>query len=162
MRERMSAVVICATLLAGSPCSAQSAEADARKNYVELAPLGGVTFTSAGDSAGGGVGVSLGYARRISSRVALGPGVSFYLGLPTFRPTTGGALLARVIAGDLQPRGLALLAEVGGSYFGGARWFIQADVGVLAWGFVVKAGYLLSTGGATHTVLFALGYTLGW
>jgi hypothetical protein len=162
MRHVCAVLILSGTLLGASAGRADEASTQPERNYIEIAPLGGVTLTSAGDVAGGGVGLTLGYSRRVSSLVAIGPGFSFFYGLPNTRPTSGGALLARVMVGDTSVRKLAFVGEAGAGYVGAGRWFLQAGAGVFLAGFVVKGGYLLSAYGSAHSLLLSAGYTVSF
>ena len=148
-------------LTGASVAHGQSTTARLEKNYVEAAPQGGLTLTSAGDRAGGLVGFTVGYARRVSDGFAIGPGLSVFFAVPGIRPTTGYALLLKAMLGDLAVRRLAFLVEAGGGSQGPAGSYFQANAGVYLKGFVLKAGYVLYAG-AAHTALLSAGYTFSW
>jgi hypothetical protein len=130
-------------------------DSDAR-NYLELAVSGGRSVTTAGDSAGFGVGLNLGYARRINDHLALGPGLALYGGIPNYVTVSGVAILLKCMIGDLRNRKWAVLADIGGG------WLFQANLGFYYRGFEIKAGYLLTGFGVVHNFQLLAGYTIDW
>lgn len=84
------------------------------------------------------------------------------MAFPYTRPTSGGAVLARVMIGDVAVRNVTFLAEAGGGYLGAAGCFLQAETGAYIAGFTLKGGYLLSAFGSGHSLLLSAGYTVSW